>query len=148
MRVFFCIRIGMMYAVHDGIYSRTYIRRSLAYVGKQVKETFPKFAHAEGSMRCVTEKSLHEDRQVPVTQKTKELLTLKELGVIKTTMLACKVRLLKGIQIFIFLFAFQMATLLVLYLTFTYYCYTISCMKSYLQYHFIDLSGNYYKCNC
>lgn len=45
-------------------------------------------------------------------------------------MLTCKVRLLMGIQIFIFQFAFQMA-ILVLYLTFTYYCYTISCMKSY-----------------
>jgi hypothetical protein len=60
-----------MHPVHDSIYSRTQVRGTLAYIGKDVKKTFPEFTHAEGSMGCVTvlEKSLRKDRQVPVTQK-------------------------------------------------------------------------------
>ena len=71
MGVFIRICICMMHPVHDGIHPWTYIRRTLADIGQQIKKTFPKFAHAEGSMRCVTvlEKSLRKDRQVPMTQK-------------------------------------------------------------------------------
>src|SRR5258705_9887271 len=71
MRILVCICIGMVHAMHDSIYTGTYIRRTLAYISQYIKEPLPEFTHTESAVRSITmlQESLCKNGQVPMSQK-------------------------------------------------------------------------------
>lgn len=71
VRIVFGIAVGMVHPVEDSIGPWAQIRRPLGHICEGVKETFPELAHGEHFMCriAVQEKSLREQRQVPVCYK-------------------------------------------------------------------------------
>ena len=68
MGVIFCIRIGMMHAVHGAIAKRAQVIGALEYPSEDKEHLFSKRAHRKclvGSV-AVQEKSLKEQGQVPM----------------------------------------------------------------------------------
>ena len=71
MRILFCITIGMVHTVHDGICTWIEKRGSLSYEGGEIEKSLPALAHREHFVGSVTvqEKSLEEQGDEPVAEK-------------------------------------------------------------------------------
>jgi len=84
MRVLIGIAECMVIPVHGGIGVRVKKRRTLADIGKDIKEPFPEFVHAEYFMRsiAVQEKCLAEQGKEPMPYKEKKDIHKKLLLVL------------------------------------------------------------------
>lgn len=74
MWIFFRVTVGMVHTVKDRVGPGIEIRRTLCDPRKNVKKTFPAFAHGKHFMRSITvkEKGLAKKRKVPVEYQKQE----------------------------------------------------------------------------
>jgi hypothetical protein len=71
MGIVFGIGKSMVNPVHDGIHTRTHIRRTLGKIGYQEKKSFPAPVHGKSPVGCITvmKEGLGKQRQIPMRHK-------------------------------------------------------------------------------